>query len=85
MRKWVRSPSYRAVIAGLVDARKAAGFSQRELATALAKPPSWVAKVEQGERRLDLVEFVALARALGHKETDLLRAIAAKLPKRLDI
>lgn len=85
MRKWVRSPSYRTVIAALVEARAKTGLTQRDLAAKLGKPPSWVAKVEQGERRLDLVEFIALARALGLKETDLLRTIAAGLPKRLDI
>lgn len=85
MRKWVRSPSYRAAITKLVDARKEAGLTQRDLAKALGKPPSWVAKVEQGERRLDLIEFVAVARALGLKEVDLLRTIAASLPKRIEI
>jgi transcriptional regulator with XRE-family HTH domain len=69
----------------LVDSRKKAGMTQRDLATKLGKPPSWVAKVERGERRLDLVEFIAVARALGLKETDLLRAITAGLPKRLEI
>lgn len=85
MRKWVRSPSYRTAIAGLVDARKNAGLTQRDLAKAIGKPPSWVAKVEQGERRLDLVEFIAIARALELKEVDLLRTIAATMPKRIEI
>lgn len=85
MRKWVRSPFYRAVIAKLIDARRKAGLTQRDLAASVGKPPSFIAKVEQGERRLDIVEFIALARALGVKETDLIRAIAADLPKRIEI
>lgn len=84
-REWVLSPSYRAAISAIVAVRKKAGLTQRDLAKALGKPPSWVAKVEQRERRLDVVEFVAVARALGVKETDLLRAIAADLPKRIEI
>jgi transcriptional regulator with XRE-family HTH domain len=85
MRKWVRSPSYRAIIAGLVEARKRAGLTQAGLAILLDKPPSWVAKVELGERRLDVLEFVAVARALGQKEADLLKLIVSGLPKRVEI
>jgi ribosome-binding protein aMBF1 (putative translation factor) len=83
--KWVTSPSYRIAIVKLVGARHKAGMTQRDLADALGKPHSWVAKVEQGERRLDLVEFIAVARALGLKEADLLKIIAADLPKRIEI
>ena len=32
-------------------------MSQRTLAAKLKVSPSWVAKVETGERRIDLVEF----------------------------
>ena len=85
MRKWVNSPSYKAAIAKLTDARKKAGLTQRQLAAVIGKPPSFVAKVEQGERRLDIIEFIIIARALGVRETDLLRAIAADLPKRVEI
>ena len=35
----------------------AAGFTQRDLGAALRVPHSWVAKVESGERRIDVVEF----------------------------
>jgi transcriptional regulator with XRE-family HTH domain len=60
-------------------------MSQRALAEALGKPPSWVAKVEQRERRLDILEFVAVARALGIPETVLLKTIAHRLHGRLEI
>jgi transcriptional regulator with XRE-family HTH domain len=84
-RTWVTSTHYHHAIGKIVDARKKAGLSQRDLASALGKPPSWVAKVEQKERRLDLLEFVAVARALGVSEIDLFRTIVGLLPKRLDI
>jgi transcriptional regulator with XRE-family HTH domain len=44
---------------------KAAGLTQQALALRLKKPQSFVAKYEGGERRLDVVEFVAIARVLG--------------------
>lgn len=59
-------------------------MSQRDLAAALGKPPSWIAKVEQGERRLDLIEFIAIAWALGVDEGGLFRRVVGSLPKRLD-
>jgi len=36
----------------------------RRIADRLGKPQSWLAKVEGCERRLDLAEFIALARAM---------------------
>lgn len=37
------------------------------------KPQSFVSKVERGERRLDVIEFCELAKALGHDPAELLR------------
>lgn len=49
----------------MVAARKAAGLTQHALVLRLKKPQSFVAKYEGGERRLDVVEFIAISRALG--------------------
>jgi transcriptional regulator with XRE-family HTH domain len=49
----------------MIGARKAAGLTQHALALRLKKPQSFVAKYEGGERRLDVVEFIGIARALG--------------------
>lgn len=68
MRRWVSSPSYDVVVQTLVAARQAAGISQAELAKRLGKPPSYVAKIELRERRVDVVEFVEFLRATGTDE-----------------
>jgi transcriptional regulator with XRE-family HTH domain len=57
MRKSIHTPEYAALRSQLQDARKTAGLSQRELASRLHVPHSWIAKVENGERRIDLIEF----------------------------
>lgn len=75
MRRWVSSPSYDVVVRTLVGARKAAGISQAELAKRLEKPPSYVAKIELKERRIDIVEFVEFLRAAGASENDAYQAI----------
>lgn len=64
-RAWVVSPDYRRAIDTIRAVREAAGLSQREVARRLGKPVSFVNKIELLERRLDIVEFVVLARALG--------------------
>ena len=43
--------------------RRGGGLSQDELALRLKKPQSYVTKSERGERRLDLVEWLAFCRA----------------------
>jgi hypothetical protein len=63
MRKSIHTPEYAALRAHLHKLRGDAGLSQRELAARLRVPHSWVAKVESGERRIDLVEFCWFAEA----------------------
>lgn len=79
-RAWVVSPDYRAVIAAITEAREALGVSQRELARRLSKPPSFVNKIEQLERRLDVLEFIAIAEALGTTGASLIGTLRAALP-----
>jgi transcriptional regulator with XRE-family HTH domain len=49
----------------LVNARQNAGLTQVALAKKLGRPQSFVSKFETGERRLDVIEFLDVARALG--------------------
>ncbi|HRD44905.1 MAG TPA: helix-turn-helix transcriptional regulator [Caulobacter sp.] len=55
----------RAVADELREARVAAGCSQRELARRLGKAHSHVSKIEAGARRIDTLEFILVAKALG--------------------
>jgi len=79
-RGWVVSPDYRAVIDALKDARTNAAISQRELARRLGKPPSFVNKIEQLERRMDVLEYIAIAEAMNMQASDLLDLIRKALP-----
>lgn len=60
----VHTQAYRDVLGTLVDARTETGLSQAALADKLGKPASFVGKYELGERRLDIVEFMVVLRAL---------------------
>ena len=48
----------------LIEVRKAAGLTQAELSQQLNRPQSFVSKYERGERRLDVIEFGEVAKAL---------------------
>ena len=63
--KSVHSSDHAAFCKLMIGARKAAGLTQHALAVRLKKPQSFVAKYEGGERRIDVVEFIAIAHALG--------------------
>lgn len=64
MPKSVYSPNYDRFRALLIQARKAAGLSQTDVAAHLGRPQSYVSKIESGERRLDMIEFLELAQVL---------------------
>jgi transcriptional regulator with XRE-family HTH domain len=80
MQKSLKSPEYARLVEMLVAVRHAAGVRQQKLAEKLAKPQSFVAKYEGGERRIDLVEFIAIARALDADPVKLFRDFVAGEP-----
>jgi transcriptional regulator with XRE-family HTH domain len=59
----------------MTRARKAAGLTQQELATKLGKPQSFVAKYEAGERRIDVIEFIAISREISVDSAGLLKKL----------
>lgn len=58
-------PEYKLFQQILVQARQNAGLTQTDLALRLSKPQSYVSKYENGERRLDVIEFLDLCNVLG--------------------
>jgi ribosome-binding protein aMBF1 (putative translation factor) len=62
--KTLRSRGHRVLIATLVAARKKAGMTQRDLAARIKRPRSFVGRMEAGERRIDVIEFIQIARAV---------------------
>ena len=67
------------LLSTIENAREKANLSQREVARRLGFHPTVYGKIERGERVLDVVEFVALARALGVDPMALLGAYLAEL------
>ena len=65
MQKSLKSAEYARLVEILVAARHKSGIRQQALAKRLGRSQSFIAKYEGGERRIDVVEFVTIARALG--------------------
>ena len=76
MGKTIHSPEHQVLRELLIAARRKAGLTQHEVAERLGRPQSFVAKVEGGERRLDVIEFITLVRALGADPVRLLRKLS---------
>ena len=77
MAKTIRSKGQVALCQALVDARKSAGLGQDDLADKLKCHQSLVARLESGVRRVDVVELVVLARAIGFDPFEVLAIVEA--------
>jgi transcriptional regulator with XRE-family HTH domain len=77
--------AYKALVEALVQARKQAGVSQAELGQRLGKGQKFVSVIETGVRRVDLIEFTAIAQALGYDPVELYAEVVAVLPERVEI
>ncbi len=64
MKKTIHSKESAKLSLALRDAREKAQMTQQQLADALEKPQSFVAKYELGERRLDVIEFLNIAKII---------------------
>jgi transcriptional regulator with XRE-family HTH domain len=76
MSRTLRSPRHEALRRLLIEKRKAAGLTQAELAKRLGRYQSFIADLERGQRRIDVVEFLDLAEALDFDAPKAIRSIA---------
>lgn len=67
----------------LRHARVRAGLSQTELAARLSEPQSFVSRFERGERRLDVVEYIQVANAIGIDPATHLRKVVKSIGDRI--
>jgi transcriptional regulator with XRE-family HTH domain len=82
MQKSLKSAEYARLIELLVAVRQRSGVRQQALAKKLGRPQSFIAKYEGGERRIDVIEFIAIARALGTDPLKLFKDFLADKPAR---
>lgn len=85
MSKTVFSGAHKHLVRTLKDARKKAGLKQEELAERLGRERTVISLIETGQRRVDVLEFYAIAKALGLNPTDLFEELVQKLPDKVQI
>jgi transcriptional regulator with XRE-family HTH domain len=76
MSRTLRSSRHERLRELLVGKRKAASLSQAELAKRVGRYQSFIADIERGERRVDVVEFLELAEAIGFDAGKAIRLIS---------
>jgi transcriptional regulator with XRE-family HTH domain len=76
VKKSLYEQRYAAFTSLLRGERKKAGLTQAKLAKKLRRPQSYISKYERGDRRLDVIEFLEIARAIGFDPGEIL----SKLP-----
>ena len=77
-RKSIYSPDYERIVALLREVRERAGLSQAELAARLQRPRTFVTKIELGERRIDLLEWLDFCRACDTTPAEFLSGLEAR-------
>jgi transcriptional regulator with XRE-family HTH domain len=75
----LHDPRYVTLRALLVEVRERQKLTQVEIAARLKKPQSYVSKYERGERRLDLIELIDLARAMNVDPVAVLQTLIVKI------
>jgi len=75
MSRTLQSARHEALIALLVETRREAGLTQAQVAKKLKRYQSYVATVESGQRRIDVVEFLDFADAIGFDPRDAIKRL----------
>jgi transcriptional regulator with XRE-family HTH domain len=85
MPKSVYSDAHEILVETLIAARKETGLFQEDVAKRLGKNQSYISNIERGQRRVDVLEFVAIARAMSVDPVELFVQVAKRLPKKFEI
>lgn len=64
MPKTIFGGEHRHLVEVLKEARQKSGLTQAELADRVGKDQTYISIVERGQRRVDVLEFIALAKAM---------------------
>lgn len=85
MPKTVFTGAHQHLVDVLREARKSAGLTQAELGELVGKKQGFISLIERSQRRVDTLEFYALARALGIPPGRLFARLVRRLPSNVEI
>lgn len=79
MQKTLHSKDYKKLTSWLKAQRASQGLTMRELAMKMGVTHSFIGKVEQGERRLDVIEYLSYCDVLGVSPSAGLRVVSKNI------
>jgi transcriptional regulator with XRE-family HTH domain len=79
MTRSTHNPAYVVFLSLLRSERKAKGVSQVQLAETLGNRQTFISKIENGERRLDVVELLEYLEGVGADASDFVTRLKARL------
>ncbi len=85
MPKSVFTGAHKHLVDVLIAARRRAGLTQAELAVRIGKDQKFVSLIERSQRRVDVIEFFAIAKALNVDPVRLYATVIKKLPEKVEI
>jgi transcriptional regulator with XRE-family HTH domain len=85
MSKSIFDGAHAQLIEIMLAARRRSGLTQAELAAKVGKDQTFISLIERSQRRVDVLEFIALARAMGEDPQRLFAEVVAKIPNSFKI
>ena len=76
MSRTLDSPRHKTLVAFIRKKRKDAKLTQAQVAERMGRYQSFVATFERGQKRIDAVELVAIAEAIGFDPSEAIKVIA---------
>lgn len=85
MPKSVFTGAHQHLVDALVEARRKSGLTQAQLAAKVGKDQTYISIIERSQRRVDVLEFYALASAMGVDPVKLFTDVVRRLPEKVGI
>jgi transcriptional regulator with XRE-family HTH domain len=85
MPKSIFGGAHQELVAVLISARKSSGLTQAELGAKVGKDQSYVSLIENGQRRVDVLEFIALCKAMNVDPAKAFGLLLERLPNTFNI
>lgn len=79
MAKTIFTKQHQDFIRALREVRRSKGMTQVQLSERLDRAQSYISNIERGERRLDVIEFMAIAAALNRDAAELFSEIVCRM------
>ncbi|MGR4866731.1 helix-turn-helix domain-containing protein [Caulobacter sp. LARHSG274] len=80
MSKSIFDGAHAQLIEILIAARRRSGLTQAEVAAKVSRDQTFISLIERSQRRVDVLEFIALARAMGEDPQRLFAEVIATIP-----